>query len=866
MLEEAESQTLLGSYYSFKNDLTSVLMLNNKGAMSLQVSPVFYSLDGAAFQIPPLAVNAASYREIEVSQLLANAPQKFREGNLQIAYDGGNYQLGSQIKIIDPEHSLIWEEQHFTAAAKYISAKLEGVWWLPSINCETKFIITNTTASSVTATVKVDGTLPPQILPAVIELNPHQTRVLDVIKDLVGIPIGAMNKTGGVSISHTGAAGAVMARMLISKPDKGFSSTMNCIDPQMTASSRWHGAGLRIGKIGNYQMEQVLAVRNASDTASHVKGKFYYTQDDGAVAAVNIPRNTLAARSSKTIDLQNLIEAANLPANIKYGGIEIEYDTAPGSVVVSSLSHSKNENLVFQVPIYDPAKTASSAGGYPWKTDGDYTTLAYAKNDSDETQKFVLSLMFEGGGYSLGINEIKPHQTLMVDFKVLRDSQTPDPMGRIIPLDVNRGQIGWTVKGEANHLVNGRSEQFSLAEGLTSTYDCRNCCPNSFFAGHISPFSATEYIGTGRYFGAFEETINCYGEISMGYYITPFWQSDNTSVATINAFGYAEAVGVGNTLIQADWTADEWSEQPFNADECQYNTVPVFVEAPEEIPGPTVSISPLQAVGKDQTEILVIEVANNPNNQQITLTISSSSGTGAAQFTSNNTTSRTITATTDVEIKGITESSTKDNIRIEAKIGNISLAVETFTVILIDLSLRISGSVSSDNEAKAFYEQQVNRNASLGQIKDIILRCCYGVEIVGTVVPNDFDGEIVLQRRVEGGRDFLDSSQIGPEYSGPDTSLPGFRDDFPPPNGKIYDLDAPCPVNDQDDPNGSISRLRANFKQWATLNNKRVSGDLLWFVRISSLKISLGNFEFSNNITGDNTAGLGTTPLTWNLQ
>ena len=127
MIEEAETYTLPGSYYNFRDNLTSILMLNNKGALPLQIAPIFYSLDGAAFQIAPLTVNAASYREINVSELLANAPEKFREGNLQISYEGGDYQLGSQLKIIDFQHSLIWEEQHFPVEAKYVSANLEGV-------------------------------------------------------------------------------------------------------------------------------------------------------------------------------------------------------------------------------------------------------------------------------------------------------------------------------------------------------------------------------------------------------------------------------------------------------------------------------------------------------------------------------------------------------------------------------------------------------------------------------------------------------------------------------------------------------------------------------------------------------------------
>lgn len=39
MLEESESYTLLGSYYNFRDNLTSILMLNS--ALPLQVTPTF---------------------------------------------------------------------------------------------------------------------------------------------------------------------------------------------------------------------------------------------------------------------------------------------------------------------------------------------------------------------------------------------------------------------------------------------------------------------------------------------------------------------------------------------------------------------------------------------------------------------------------------------------------------------------------------------------------------------------------------------------------------------------------------------------------------------------------------------------------
>ena len=123
-----ETHTLVGSYYSFINNLTAILMLNNKGGLPLYVTPTFYSSGGTRLQLAPITVREASYAEFDLREMLADAGEEFREGNLRMTYQGKYLQLGSQIKLIDETKSLIWEEQFVEPAAKYVSSRLEGVW------------------------------------------------------------------------------------------------------------------------------------------------------------------------------------------------------------------------------------------------------------------------------------------------------------------------------------------------------------------------------------------------------------------------------------------------------------------------------------------------------------------------------------------------------------------------------------------------------------------------------------------------------------------------------------------------------------------------------------------------------------------
>ncbi len=71
-LEDTEFQTLVGTYYTTKNNLNATLMLNNKGA-TITVYPTAYSLAGTALSLEPIVVDTASYRELDLRELLADA-------------------------------------------------------------------------------------------------------------------------------------------------------------------------------------------------------------------------------------------------------------------------------------------------------------------------------------------------------------------------------------------------------------------------------------------------------------------------------------------------------------------------------------------------------------------------------------------------------------------------------------------------------------------------------------------------------------------------------------------------------------------------------------------------------------------------
>lgn len=558
----AQTYTLLGTYYSLKNNQKSILMFNNKAPEPLVANPTFFNLSGQRLDLPAVIVPAASYQEVDLRNLLSDYLPQFEEGSVQVTHQGGKLQLGVQVKILKLENGLIFDEQ-FVQTSKFVSSRLESVWWLPSSQAETKLIISNTTDSPASTTIMVDGTAPRQQQPVVIQLNPHQTRALDVLRDLVGQQQGgAIHKEGGISITHSGAPGAVLARMLVSKENTGFSSVADFVDPKATRSSKWNGSGYRIGKIGGEELTPIVVARNIGNEPTVVSGRLSYTDNNGDVIFVNVPAVQIAASDTKTIDVERVVRQSRIPENIGHTGFEFNYSTPNGSVVMTALSVSGSGNQVFRVPLFDPERMPSSAGGYPWKAEGDYTAMLYIKNETAEPQKYTATLTYEGGNYIVGVKEIKPHQLIAIDFRALRDNQTPDAKKQKIPINVERGEIAWSSHGKTNKALSGRSHQSSIAEGVSSTYDCRNCCPNSdIYSGNSIPGFVSAFPDDFYPFQAEMTTQNCYGSIISTFPVDVYnWLSSNYSVATIEGSGLATALSEGTAYFDAPVTSYRWRD------------------------------------------------------------------------------------------------------------------------------------------------------------------------------------------------------------------------------------------------------------------------------------------------------------------
>jgi YD repeat-containing protein len=283
-------------------------------------------------------------------------------------------------------------------------------------------------------------------------------------------------------------------------------------------------------------------------------------------------------------------------------------------------------------------------------------------------------------------------------------------------------------------------------------------------------------------------------------------------------------------------------------------------------PDPSVTITMPVGIVKGSTVTAQINISPSST---ISLALSTTANTtGAASF-DGGVTSTTVTGTSaSVTIHGDTTSSTVNNITLTAtNPDNSDMLVQlNFSVVSVTLSLRNSGTVSSDNSGGSQFVISTG-SSDLGSVHGGT-----GVEIVGTVTPSGFTGPIAPHRSVLQGRGYRDTNNGSTlqftndgASDDSDTSLTDTDPQSGQSGGKIYDLDEPGCANDINAANGTICRLRVNFREWATLGGVQVSNDLFWFSRVSNKKVSGADTKLSD-ISGDNAAGQGSTSVTWNLQ
>ncbi|MEJ2080311.1 MAG: IPT/TIG domain-containing protein [Acidobacteriota bacterium] len=451
-------------------------------------------------------------------------------------------------------------DELLTRTFQRASNRLEGLWWVPSRRSKLELVLSNRSESEVTATVSGQSLGRTAERRSVsVNLGPRETRVLNLprvwtLEREMGRGAWA---AGSLSVTYDGAPRDLVARGMVEDRALRYSGVVEFSDPAAGVGPELHGAGWRLGEFEGAPLAPVLVVRNIADEASTVTIRIPYSESEGATGRLELEPVVLEPGEIRDLSAE-VLEATQDLARLQGVtlGLELTSTGAPGTLLAAAESVSLDGDQVFRVPLIDP-QTKGAAGNYPWRVDGDVSTVVYLKNVTSEPRDYTVQFDFDGGSYVVGMDTLDPDETVAIDVRELRDSQRPDVHGTVIPPDASEGQVHWSAQGEgAQHSMLGRAEYVDAVHGFSSTYACSHCCPDTYWDSWLTPAEATLQVGTLVDWSAFQRNRNCFGS-----FLSPFqvwnanWSSTYPSVLHSEGAGSFTGVDAGDADAEARWFA-----------------------------------------------------------------------------------------------------------------------------------------------------------------------------------------------------------------------------------------------------------------------------------------------------------------------
>lgn len=257
-------------------------------------------------------------------------------------------------------------EEKLAELGKFDSRRQEAVWFQPTSQTETKIILSNASDAALTITARLSKR--PQYAGAAntFQLAAHETKALDLRQDFSDGQQFAGADVVGLSLEHAGAKDALLARVGIADAGRGYSNLAQFSNPNGGKSSEYQGVGFQIDEIAGASLTPVIVAKNVGTQPTTVTARVPYKRLNGTTGTISLPQTNLQAGEMRTLNAQQIVQRA-AQEQIKIGGLEITYNTAPGSVIVNTHSQSANLNQVFRVPMWDPFGQRSPTGGYPWR-------------------------------------------------------------------------------------------------------------------------------------------------------------------------------------------------------------------------------------------------------------------------------------------------------------------------------------------------------------------------------------------------------------------------------------------------------------------------------------------------------------------
>jgi hypothetical protein len=368
---------------------------------------------------------------------------------------------------------------------------------------------------------------------------------------------GAYTDSDSVKLTTVGPAGSLRIAGFVVGGKPNFTSSIRFADPKKTVQPNLYATNLRLKNT-----DPRLLMENTGDSGVYAQPKFFpATGDQGN--PIELPEIFLGPRQIVDVDLRPLTEAATVRTDLNSVSVLVSNSGAPGSLIGALYATDRIKRLSYDVPLRDSGLMRTSTGSYPWRVDGDYTTIVNITNISDHPASFIVDIRYPTGHYFFPTKELAAYGTATFDLRKLISEQKPDNQGNVIPLSTTGGQFHWSIFGAPpSSKFIGRSEVVSVSNHVSSSYSCPACCPESGpFGSIISPDPM--FVGDFRQVNTTGAVYDCngyptnIGSLSMD----SFWVDDPSIVSYSPEYGgstVVEGLAGGETFINGSWSWDQW--------------------------------------------------------------------------------------------------------------------------------------------------------------------------------------------------------------------------------------------------------------------------------------------------------------------
>jgi hypothetical protein len=556
---------LHGAFYSIGEGWKSTLVLNNVIGSTSRARVTLYSKHGRPLAVPEITLNPHENRYFNVADWLTGDDgdiDDFSEGSVEVFFHGISMSVGAQLLVSNERRGLSFDV-HFDEDMDFASAQLESVWWGLNDETSARVFLTNTRQSkiTVTPTFQVGGE---SLESESIVLDGHEMQTLDIAEALKKLKVKRIPASGGITLRQDNLPGSLVVVGALLNKQSRFSSTLRFVDLSTQHTSTLHGAHLLIGKasadsglpIGATYTPRAT-IRNTTNGPVEIKTTVRFTTVDGS-QSLEIPFLILSPNEVHDLDLSAAVSALGTK-DLVDAGIEIQHNGQPGAIIAAAASVDRSGGRVFDVPIKDPKGSMFGGGSYPWRIDGDNRAVVHLKNVDPMTdgkpRTAIVKIWFEGGSYTLPVVLADAGQTVSIDLKKLRDDQVKDGTGKVLPLNVTKGQLEWHSRGVQGQFI-GRLVEYNPTTGISSSFSCGFVCmcETTYSSGFVAPSSFVGFPGDTANLQAFENDYDCNGN-PVTYNVTSLaiFTSGNSSIASVSGSTVTLGSSGGATSINASW-------------------------------------------------------------------------------------------------------------------------------------------------------------------------------------------------------------------------------------------------------------------------------------------------------------------------